>query len=363
MVHRVYNFSSGPSTLPLSVMQQVQRDLLDYGGTGMSVMEMSHRSEVFVGILDQAEKNLRQLLSIPDKYRVLFLQGGARMQFVMVPMNLFPGQSEPADYIVTGSWGKKAVPEAEQLGKVRVVWDNKADNYCKVPTGKEYELNPKAAYLHFTSNETIQGVQFHQEPVGVAPLVCDASSDILSRPLDIAKYGLIYAGAQKNAGPAGVTMVIIRGDLADRAEKLPEMLCYRKHIDAGSMLNTPPTFAIYIVKLVTDWLLNDIGGLQKMADLNVRKAQHLYRVIDESNGFYEGHAARDCRSLMNVTWKLPTEDLDKQFLAEAKEADLYQLKGHRSVGGIRAAIYNAMTMEGVDKLGDFMTQFYKKNSA
>lgn len=361
MEHRVYNFSSGPAAMPLPVLEQAQRELLNYQGLGASIMEMSHRSDPFVQVLDQAEKNLRALLKIPGNFRVLFLQGGARMQFVMIPMNLMPGQDQPADYIVTGTWGKKAVPEAEKVGKVRVVWDGKTDNYARAPRPEEYDVNPKAAYLHYTSNETIQGVQFPAEPsADGVPLVCDASSDILSHPLDVSRYGLIYAGAQKNLGPAGVTLVVVRDDLLERAKNLPEMLCFRDHAAEKSMLNTPPTFAVYLVKLVTEWLLNTIGGLENMAKINEQKAKILYEGIDQSGGFYQGHAQLGSRSVMNVTWKLPTEEQEKQFLAEAQKAGLSELKGHRSVGGIRAAIYNAISVEGVQKLREFMSEFQKK---
>ncbi len=358
MEYRVFNFSSGPANLPLPVLQEAQRDLLSLPGVGMSVLEISHRSKTFGEILEKAEHNLRTLLKVPDNYRILFLQGGARLQFVMAPMNLLQGPDKSADYIVTGSWGKKAAPEAAKLGKVRVVWKGEADNYSRLPRAEEYELDPQAAYVHFTSNETIEGVQFAQEPdSGNVPLVCDASSDILSKPIDISRYGLIYAGAQKNAGPAGVTLVLIREDLLAVAQDLPQMLCYRDHVEAGSMLNTPPCFAIYIVKLVTDWLLGEIGGLDKMAQINREKAQLLYEAIDQSGGFYRGHAQPESRSTMNVTWRLPSKELEEQFLAEAKAAGLCELKGHRSVGGLRAALYNAMSREGVQKLRDFMKEF------
>ncbi len=363
MEKRVYNFSPGPAVLPLPVLQEAQRDLLALPGAGISILEISHRSKAFDKIITQAEANLRTLLGIPDNYRVLFLQGGAFLQFAMIPMNLLRGSGKSADYIVDGTWSKKASGEAKTQGPVNVAWDGKATNFNRVPKDSELKLDPAAAYVYMTSNETIQGVQFAKEPeVGGVPLVCDASSDFLCRPLDIAKYGVLFACAQKNAGPSGVTVVIIRDDLLERsAADLPSMLSYKVMAEGKSLMNTPPTFAIYMVKLVTDWLLNEIGGLDKMVELNRRKAKLLYDVIDASNGFYQPHAEKDSRSIMNVPFRLANPAHDEPFLKEAAERDLVELKGHRSVGGCRASIYNAMPIEGVQLLASFMQEFCQKN--
>ena len=363
MADRVYNFSPGPAMLPLSALQEAQRDLLALPGTGISILEISHRSKAFEAIINQAEANLRKLLNIPDDYRILFLQGGALLQFAMIPMNLLRGQGKSADYILTGSWAKKAMQEAKTQGGVRVAWDGSAANFKRMPAQNELDLRSNATYVHITSNETIQGIQFQTEPeVGSVPLVCDSSSDFLCRPLDISKYGVLYACAQKNAGPAGVTVVIVRNDvLQSMPTDLPSMLNYRELSDSKSLLNTPPTFAVYMVKLVTDWLLNEIGGLEKMYQINKQKAEMLYGAIDQCGGFYDGHAEPASRSLMNVTFRLPNADLEDKFLKEAKTRGLLELKGHRSVGGCRASIYNAMPVEGVQLLRDFMVEFYEKN--
>jgi phosphoserine aminotransferase len=362
MTGRVYNFSAGPAVLPLSVLEQVQRDLLSLPGVGASILEISHRSGAFMTILDDAKKNLRTLLSIPDDYEVLFLQGGSRLQFSMVPMNLL-GRGQAADYIITGSWGNYALAEAKKVGETRVAWDGKSTNYDRVPDRAELNLEPQAAYVHYTVNETIQGVEFQSEPeVGDVPLVCDASSNFLSRPVNIRKYGLFYACAQKNAGPSGVTVVIIRKDLLKLSEpSLPGYLNYDLHAENDSMWNTPATFGIYVLKLITEWLLNDVGGLEVMHRRNADKARLLYEELDHSGGFYAGHARAKDRSLMNVTFRLPSDELTNQFVAEAKKRDLTELKGHRSVGGIRASIYNAMPMAGVEALRDFMVEFRRKN--
>jgi phosphoserine aminotransferase len=364
MNERHYNFSAGPANLPLSVLEQAQRELLCLPGAGASVMEISHRGGPFRAILDEAEANYRRLLGIPDNYRVLFLQGGSRLQFSMVPLNLLKGTGKSADYICTGSWTDKAIEEARNVGDVRVAWDGRETNFDRLPAASELDLNADAAYAYFTSNETIQGVQFLDEPaVGDVPLICDASSDLLCRPLDIEKYGLIYACAQKNCGPAGVTAVIIRDDLLERSDaKLPGYLNYKNHADGGSLYNTAPTFAIYIVNLVAKWLLDEIGGLAAMEAQNRRKAKMLYDVLDDSDAFYKGHAREQDRSLMNVTFRLPSEELDKQFFAEATSEQLDALKGHRSVGGVRASIYNAMPVEGVEKLAEFMKEFQQKSA-
>jgi phosphoserine aminotransferase len=366
MSQRVYNFSPGPAVLPEPVIAEVQRDLMALPGAGASILEISHRSATFENILRQAEVNLRQLLGIPDEYAVLFLQGGARLQFSMVPMNLAGSGKQSAttfSYLVTGSWGKYAAAEAAKFGEVQTAWNGAATNFDRLPAAGELKIDPQSAYAYFTSNETIQGVQFAAEPdVGNVPLVCDASSDFLSRPIDVRKYGLIYACAQKNAGPAGVTVVILRKDLLGRSQdSLPGYLNYKSHLEHGSMWNTPPTFAIYVLMLVTKWLLADVGGLAKMDAQNRAKARLLYDVIDASNGFYAGHAQPDCRSRMNVTFRLSNDELTAKFVAGAKERGLTELKGHRSVGGIRASIYNAMPVAGVELLREYMIEFCSAN--
>lgn len=364
MNERVFNFSPGPATLPLPVLQEVQQNLLALNGVGASILEISHRSKTFEEIIAQAESNIRRLLNLPDEYHVLFLQGGASLQFSQVPMTFLRGTGRSADYIITGSWAKRALAEAQREGNVRVVWDGKENNYSRVPSAGEYAINPDSAYVHFTSNETIQGIQFPAEPeTDGVPLVCDASSDFLSRPINVGRYGLIYAGAQKNVGPAGVTIVMVRQDLLERVpDGLPAMLDYRVHAEHRSLYNTPPVFAIYIVMLVTRWLLENIGGLEQMHAINQQKARMLYEAIDRSEGFYRGHAQPGSRSLMNVTWRLPNEELEARFVKEAREAGLHELKGHRSVGGIRASIYNAMPVEGVRVLVRFMEAFRQRHA-
>lgn len=356
---RIFNFSSGPAVLPLPVLEEIQRDLLALPGAGASILEISHRSPAFAEILADTKARLRSLLGIPSHYAVLFLQGGSRLQFSMTPMNLLRGQPQPADYILTGSWGNKAKEQAELEGPVRVAWDGQATNYDRLPEDQELRLNPAAAYVHITSNETIEGVQFASEPeTGAAPLVCDASSDFLSRPLPISRYGLIYACAQKNAGPAGVTVVIVREDLLERSQpSLPGYLNYREHAEQDSLYNTPCTFGIYVVGLVAKWLQQEVGGLAAMQTRNRQKARRLYEVIDACGGFYRGHAQPASRSLMNVTFRLASEDLEKKFVGEAARHGLGELKGHRSVGGIRASIYNAMPVEGVEALRQFLSDF------
>lgn len=359
---RVFNFSAGPAVMPLPVLQQIQQEMLNYNGTGMSVLEMSHRSAAFEGIIQQAEANIRKLYGIPANYKVIFLQGGASLQFAMVPMNLL-AKDASADYIITGSWSQTAFKEAKKLGQVRAAGSSESTNFDRIPAQGELQLDPKAAYLHFTSNNTIYGTEWAEEPIAPegVPLVCDASSDILSRPLDISKYGLIYGGAQKNMGPAGVTLVIIREDLLARTPaNMPAMLDYRLLSEKASLHNTPPTFAIYATGLVANWLLEN-GGLEAMAKQNNAKAGLLYRAIDNSNGFYRGHAQPDSRSRMNVTFRLPNEALEKAFVKEATAQGLDGLKGYRTVGGIRASIYNAFPYEGVEALVDFMKSFQEKN--
>jgi phosphoserine aminotransferase len=362
MTERIYNFSAGPAVLPEPVLRQAQAELFALPGVGMSVLEISHRSAKFEQIINEAEADLRKLLNIPENYQVLFLQGGASLQFSMVPLNLLP-KGGSADYLLTGSWGQGAIKEAKKLGAVREAASTADTNFNRLPKSNEIKLDPQAAYLHFTSNETIFGVEFQEEPVaGEVPLVCDMSSNFISKPIDVSKYGLIYAGAQKNAGPAGATMVIIRGDLLERSpEGLPAMLDYKNLAKSGSMYNTPPCFAIYICGLVFKWLLNDIGGLEKIFANNKAKAKILYDAIDTADGYYRGHAEKECRSQMNVTFRLPSEELEKKFIKESTAAGLDGLKGHRSVGGLRASIYNAFPKEGVTSLVEFMREFQRKN--
>lgn len=358
--YRVHNFNAGPATLPFSVLEQAQMELLDYHGTGMSLMEMSHRSAEFETLLKEIESDLRRLANIPQDYKILFLQGGASLQFAMVPMNLRPSGAS-ADYLVNGTWGQTAVREAQKLGATRVAATTENYRFDRLPTYTSDDLNPNAAYLHFTSNETIHGIEWQVEPQPPkeVPLVCDMSSDFLSRPFEVSRYGLIYAGAQKNAGPAGVTIVIIREDLLERVPKnLPAMLDYRLQVEKGSMYNTPPTFALYIVGLVLGWLL-DIGGLGEIEHRNAAKASLIYSVIDRSGGFYRPHAQKECRSRMNITFRMETEELENLFLKLAEQNDLVGLKGHRSVGGLRASLYNALPIESVQVLAEFMSEFQR----
>lgn len=360
---RVFNFSAGPATLPLKVLQEAQENLLCLPGAGASILEISHRTPPFEAIINAAEQDMRKLLSIPEDYAVLFLQGGATTQFSMIPMN-FLGPNNSADYILQGAWSKKAISEAKKCGKVNVIWDGSAEKFSRVPRQEELKITPDAAYVHMTANETIEGVEFHYDPdTGSVPLVNDASSDFMHRPLDIKKFGLIYAGAQKNVGPAGACVVIIRKDLLERqvGQNLGTMLDYKKMVAGASMHNTPPVFTIYILSLVMKWLLNDIGGLDKMHQLNQQKAKLLYDFIDNSGGYYRPHAQKDSRSLMNVTWRMASEDMEKKFIKEASSAKLDGLKGHRDVGGLRASIYNAFPIEGVQALLEFMKDFQKNN--
>lgn len=361
VTERVFNFSPGPAVLPLPVLEQAQEELLALPGVGISVLEISHRSPAFDTILERTLADLRDLVGIGADYEVLLLQGGASLQFSMVPMNLLRGQPGPADYVLTGTWGVTGAKEARREGAVHVAWDGAATGYDRLPSDAEIVRSPHAAYVHITSNETIQGVQWKREPgVGSAPLVCDCSSDFLSRPIDVAKYGLIYACAQKNAGIAGVTAVIIRKDLLERSrDDLPTMLDYRTHAKNGSRANTPPVFAVYVFGLVCRWVRDTMGGLDAMHRHNAAKARLLYDVIDASGGFYTGHARPECRSDMNVTFRLPSEDLEKAFAKGATAHGLVDLKGHRSVGGIRASIYNAMPVEGVEALRQYMLDFQR----
>ena len=358
-VHRVYNFSAGPAVMPLPVLHEIQRDMLALPGVGMSVLEVSHRSKAFEDILARTEADIRALAHIPDHYKVLFLQGGASTQFSMVPMNLL-GAGHTADYIDCGSWAEKAVKEAKKVGTVNVAASTKGDNYARLPKPSELTLTPGAAYVHMTSNNTIEGTEYHHLPeVGDVPLISDTSSNMFSGPIDVARHGLIYAGAQKNMGPAGVTVVIIREDLlaraADKQKSLPTMLSYSVQAENTSLYNTPPAFAIYAVGLVMKWL-RDLGGLPAIGAINGRKAATLYAEIDRT-GFYRGTAAKEDRSRMNVTFRLSTEALEKQFIKESTSAGFDGLKGHRAVGGMRASIYNAFPEAGVDALVSFMRQF------
>jgi phosphoserine aminotransferase len=357
---RIHNFSAGPAVLPVKVLEQVQRDLLSLPGVGMSVLEISHRSAAFDEIIEGCEADLRQLAKIPGNYKVLFLQGGASLQFSMVPMNLLPAGGA-ADYIVTGVWAEKAVKEAKRVGTVKVAGSTAAEKFTRVPRQDELTLDPNAAYVHLTTNNTIYGTQWREIPdTGNVPLVADTSSDMYSRPIDVSKYGLIYAGAQKNLAPAGLTLVIVRDDLLARTPAtLPTMLQYPVHVENKSMYNTPPVFPIYVMRLVLGWLLEQ-GGLEAVEQVNERKARKIYAEIDRS-GFYRGHATPDSRSRMNITFRLPSEELEKKFGKEATAAGLDGLKGHRSVGGMRASIYNAFPEPGVDALVQFMQEFERRN--
>jgi phosphoserine aminotransferase len=359
-VQRVFNFSAGPAILPLPVLEEAQRDLVALPGLGMSVLEISHRSKTFEAILARTEADIRALGRVPSNYKVLFLQGGASLQFSMVPLNLM-ADGKPADYIVTGGWAQKAVKEAKRVGPVNIAGSTESDKFSRIPAREELTLDPGAAYVHITSNNTLEGTQWKAEPqVGDVPLVADASSDIFSGPIEVSKYGVIYAGAQKNLGPSGVTLVIIRDDLLARSAKsMHTMLNYAVQAENGSMYNTPPCFGIYLMGLVMKWLVAE-GGLDAIAVRNVRKAGKLYAEIDRT-GFYKGTAAADSRSLMNVTFRLRGEELEKKFVTEATAAGLDGLKGHRSVGGIRASIYNAFPEAGVDALVEFMREFERVN--
>ncbi|KPV40166.1 hypothetical protein AN478_08510 [Thiohalorhabdus denitrificans] len=358
---RVFNFSAGPAALPEAVLRKAGEEILDWHGSGMSVMEMSHRGKEFTAIIEKAEADLRELMQIPDDYSVLFLQGGASSQFAMIPLNLLRGKGK-ADYINTGSWSKKAISEGKRYCEANVPATAEAENFTWIPKQDQLELDPAAAYCHMTSNNTIFGTEFHYTPdTGDVPLVADMSSDILSRPIDVSKFGMIYAGAQKNIGPSGLTIVIVRNDLVGHAvDWCPTMFDYKTHVDAKSLYNTPPTYGIYIAGLVFEWL-KEQGGLEAMAELNQRKANKLYEAIDGSD-FYHSPVVPEDRSYMNVPFTLSNPDLDATFLEEAGEKGLVALKGHRSVGGMRASIYNAMPEAGVDALIDFMRDFEKRNA-
>ncbi len=361
MTKRIYNFSAGPAILPTEVLEKAQNELLSLKGIGMSVMEISHRSDYFEPILENAMQGIRELLEIPQNYQILFLQGGASLQFSMIPMN-FLSKEKTADYIVTGAWSEKAVAEARKIGPVNVIFSSQESGYKSVPAQAELRFSQNAEYLHYCSNETIDGVEFKYDlEGGKVPVICDASSNILSKPIDVSKYAMIYGGAQKNIGPSGVTLVIIRDDLLEKVPaNLPAMLDYRNFAKNASMPNTPNTWGIYLISLVCDWL-KEKGGIAEMAKINEAKAQILYDAIDSSDGYFSGHAERKARSLMNVTFRLPSEDLEAKFCAEATAQGFDGLKGHRSVGGIRASIYNAFPLEGVEKLVEFMQDFAGEN--
>lgn len=359
MTDRIYNFSPGPATLPYDILIQAAKDIVNFNDKGIGLIEISHRSKEFIQVVDECEALLRELLSIPQNYKVLFLQGGASMQFAMVPMNLL-GSGKTACYLNTGTWAKKAIKEAKLFGTVDVAFSSESTNFDRVPDPGDYMIPAEAEYLYFVSNNTIFGTQFQSMPETDKVMVCDMSSDILSRRIDVSRFGLIFAGAQKNMGPAGCTVVIIREDLLARApENIPTMLRYKTHADKDSMFNTPPCFPIYAIGLVLKWLKNT-GGLTAIEKMNQDKAALLYQAIDNSS-FYKGHAQKDSRSMMNITFNLPTPNLEAKFVHEATALSLDGLKGHRSVGGCRASIYNAFPREGVEKLVHFMEEFAKHN--
>ncbi len=359
---RVYNFSAGPSMLPESVLTKAAAEMLDYQGSGQSVMEMSHRSKVYQSIIDEAEALLREVMSIPDNYKVLFLQGGASSQFAMVPMNLMTGSGK-ADYVITGQWAKKAYKEAARYGKANVVASSEDNPSSYIPKLDPATFTPDADYFHICMNNTIYGTVYHELPeTGDVPLVADISSCVLSRPIDVSKFGVLYAGAQKNMAPSGVTVVIIREDLIGKAMDItPTMFNYQIHADNGSMFNTPPCYTIYIMKLVLEWIKNDIGGLEAMQAINEKKAAMLYDFLDNSK-LFRGTVVPEDRSLMNIPFVTGNEELDAKFVKEATAAGFVNLKGHRSVGGMRASIYNAMPVEGVEKLVAFMKKFEEENA-
>ena len=356
---RVFNFSAGPAALPLEVLEIIRNDIPDWAGTGMSVMEVSHRGKDFVELASRCEANLRDLLAVPDDYSVLWIQGGATMQMAMAPLNL-ASESDTVDYVQTGSWGKKAAGEARKFCNVNMAADSSDQNFTYIPDETQWQRSDDAAYLHITSNETIAGVEFHFMPEGDAPVVADMSSTILSRPIDVSRYGVIYAGAQKNIGPAGITLVVVRKDLLEpKRDNLPHLMMWKSYAESDSMTNTPPTFAWYVADLVIQHLLAQ-GGLEAVAAVNQRKAEKLYQAIDASD-FYSNPVARDCRSWMNVPFILADASLDARFLEDSQSEGLTNLKGHRSVGGMRASIYNAVPEEAVDALIAFMAEFERKN--
>ncbi|MDO8990584.1 MAG: phosphoserine transaminase [Sideroxyarcus sp.] len=358
------NFSGGPGALPESVLLQVQQSIIEVPGVGLSVLGISHRSDWFAGVVAELEGNMRKLLGLPQNYHVLFLQGGATQQFSMIPMTLLRGKTAPAEYLHTGYWSGKALAEARREGPVRVLWSGESGGFRRLPGDDELIFSPDASYLHYVSNETVEGLQFHRV-LGRddVPRVCDMSSDFLSQPCEAERYSLIYAHAQKNIGPAGVTVVLVRDELLkDAPTDQPGFLDYRTHINAHSIYNTPPVFAIYVVLLITRWLLDDIGGLERMAGINRSKAELLYRLLDGSNDFYRGRAEVKDRSLMNVAFNLSNPEIEKRFLEEAQAAGFSGLAGHRSTGGVRASLYNGLTLDAVEQLAGFMEDFRRGNS-
>jgi len=361
LTQRAYNFNAGPSALPLEVLENAQQQLVNFRNSGMSIMEMSHRSAIFDEVHNEAIALLKKLYAIPENYEVLFLQGGASLQFTMVPMNFLQADKK-ASYVLSGSWSEKAFKEAKLFGTPVEAASTKENNYRNIPALSDIQFNEDDAYVHITSNNTIYGTQWKEFPeTGNVPLVADMSSDILSKPVDVSKFGIIYAGAQKNLGPSGVTVVIIRKDLLEKANKeIPTMLKYTTHADGNSLYNTPPTFGIYMLGEVLKWV-EAKGGVEAVAKLNEAKAQVIYDAIDNSNGFYKGHATPESRSLMNITFRVADEELEKQFLAEAKAAGFIGLNGHRSVGGCRASTYNAVPLETCEALRDFMVAFQQKH--
>lgn len=362
MTNRIYNFSAGPCTLPLEALQRAQEEFVDYQGAGMSLIEMSHRGKHYDEVHHQAIENVRTVLKVPDSHEILLLQGGATLQFAMVPMNLLE-EGKTAEYVNTGAWAKKALADSQKVGATRVIWTGEQDNFTRVPRRDEISPGRDAAYVHITSNETIGGIEFHEFPnTGDIPLVADMSSHILSRRVDFDKIQLAYAGAQKNLGPAGVALVIIRKDLIERCnEGLPAYLAYKTHAPKESLYNTPPVFAIYMMKLTIDWV-KSVGGLAEMENRAIRRSNILYGAMGESDGWYRCPVERESRSRMNICFRLPTEELEKKFIAEALESGMSGLKGHRSVGGCRASMYNAMPVKGAETLAQFMADFKNKNS-
>ena len=358
MSKRVFNFSAGPAGLPESVLRQAQEEFLSYGDCGASIMEISHRSEPFKQVLQSARDGVRELLGIGDEFEVLLIQGGSRLQFSMIPMNL-ASREQTADYVVTGAWSEKALEEAHRECNVNISWCGKELQYDRIPENESIARSDNAAFAYYCSNETIHGIQFRKAPeYGTVPLICDASSDFLSRPIEMTKHGLVYACAQKNVGPAGLTVVVIRKDLLDRSrDDLPGYLNFKSHSDANTMYNTPPTFAIYIMDLVCKWLKHEFGDLESLATANQEKAELIYNVIDQHTEFYSGHAQHESRSHMNVVFRLPSDDLTATFIEQAESHSLSSLAGHRSVGGIRASIYNAMPRAGAQSLAQFMSDF------
>jgi len=353
------NFSGGPGILPESVLRETQQSIEAVPEVGLSILGISHRSQWFADVVAEAEANIRALLDVPDDYCILFLQGGATLQFSMIPMLLLRHTGKTAEYLRTGYWSSKAIPEAVLEGDVKVVWDGESCGFRRLPTAEELEFSPSAAYLHYVSNETVEGTQFHQV-LGLddVPRVCDMSSDFLSRPVDVRRFSIIYAHAQKNLGPAGVTVVIVKRDLLDSTPKgIPALLDYREHLKAHSIYNTPPVFAIYVAMLITRWILKDVGGLEKMNEINQQKARLLYKTVDESNGLITTRAALENRSLMNVVFGFQNTEIEKLFLQKSALVGFSGLNGHRSIGGIRASIYNAMTIPAVEKLSAFLRDF------